>query len=101
MAIATHPLIANGQHVNHLPPSWTTRYELTTKLGELLIALPKAKAGVKGRTRKLDGVRADPSNSALSFADLGIPVLSKTNQGSLLPPSWGTLYELACLPEPT
>ena len=28
------------------------------------------------------------------------PILSKANHGSLLPPSWGTLYELSKLPEP-
>jgi hypothetical protein len=29
MAIAQHPILANGAHVYHLPPSWGTLYELS------------------------------------------------------------------------
>jgi len=29
MEIARHPVISNGTHVSHLPPSWGTLYELT------------------------------------------------------------------------
>lgn len=60
------------------------------KLGELLAAMPKAKPGVKGRTKKLDGTRAAPSNSAATLAELGLD--KKTS---------AIAQQLAALPAPT
>jgi len=45
MAIAEHSVIGNVHHGGHLPPSWTTLYELTKLDNETLLAMRSARAG--------------------------------------------------------
>ena len=44
MEIARHPVISNGTHASHLPPAWTTLYDLTK------VPTPRLEAKIKDGT---------------------------------------------------